>query len=123
MKNMFKITPNPPDTDPTSPYESLDSRKMHDAAERALDHYLNPTAAIMAAPYQASTMFLVNPETDTESLLVNASESLASASIMLGDVAGLVEGPIRRTLLGIAQVVMLGELAVNRALDRVEVTD
>jgi hypothetical protein len=123
MKNMFKITPNPPDTDPTSPYESLDSRKMHDAAERALDHYLNPTAAIMAAPYQASTMFLVNPETDTESLLVNASESLASASIMLGDVAGLVDGPIRRTLLGIAQVVMLGELAVNRALDRVEVTD
>jgi hypothetical protein len=123
MKNMFKITPNPPDTDPTSPYESLDSRKMHDAAERALDHYLNPTAAIMAAPYQASTMFLVNPETDTESLLVNASESLASASIMLGDVAALVDGPIRRTLLGIAQVVMLGELAVNRALDRVEVTD
>jgi hypothetical protein len=120
MKNMFKITPNPPDTDPTSPYESLASRKMHDAAERALDHYLNPTAAIMAAPYQASTMFLVNPETDTESLLVNASESLASASIMLGDVAGLVEGPIRRTLLGIAQVVMLGELAVNRALDRVD---
>ena len=117
---MFKITPNPPDTDPTSPYESLDSRKMHDAAERALDHYLNPTAAIMAAPYQASTMFLVNPETDTESLLVNASESLASASIMLGDVAGLVDGPIRRTLLGIAQVVMLGELAVNRALDRVD---
>ena len=123
MKNMFKITPNPPDTDPTSPYESLDSRKMHDAAERAIDHYLNPTAAIMAAPYQASTMFLVNPETDTESLLVNASESLASASIMLGDVAGLVDSPIRRTLLGIAQVVMLGELAVNRALDRVEVTD
>jgi hypothetical protein len=120
---MFKPTPNPPETDSVSPYESLDSRKLHDAAERALDHYLNPTAAIMAVPYQASTMFLLNPETDTESLLVNASESLASASIMLGDVAGLVDGPIRRTLLGIAQVVMLRELAVNRALDRVEVTD
>ncbi|MBK5512613.1 DUF6124 family protein [Pseudomonas sp. TH15] len=120
---MFKATPNPPDTDPASPYESLDSRKMHDAAERALDHYLNPADTIMAAPYQASTMFLVNPETDTESLLVNACESLASASIMLGDVAGLVDGPIRKTLLGIAQVVMLGELAVNRALDRVEITE
>lgn len=120
---MFKPTPNPPETDPASPYESLDSRKLHDAAERALDHYINPAAAIMAAPYQASTMFLVNPETDTESLLVNACESLASASIMLGDVAGLVDGPIRKTLLGIAQVVMLGELAVNRALDRVEITD
>jgi hypothetical protein len=34
-------------------------------------------------------------------------------------VAALVEGPIRKTLLGIAQVVMLGELAVNQALDNV----
>ncbi len=23
---MFKVTPNPPDTDPASPYESLDSK-------------------------------------------------------------------------------------------------
>jgi hypothetical protein len=38
---------------------------------------------------------------------------------MLGDVIGLVHGPARKTLQGIAQVVMLGELAVNRALDNV----
>jgi hypothetical protein len=36
---MCKITPNPPKTDPASPYESLDSNKLHEAAERALDHY------------------------------------------------------------------------------------
>jgi hypothetical protein len=30
-------------------------------------------------------MFLVNPQTDTESLLANACESLASATVMLGD--------------------------------------
>lgn len=118
---MFKQTPNPPETDPASPYESADSRKFHDAAERALDHYLKPAAAISAAPYKPSTMFSVNPETDVESLLANACESLASASVMLGDVAGHVDGSIRKTLLGIAQVVMLGELAVNRALDRVDV--
>ncbi|MCU1774270.1 DUF6124 family protein [Pseudomonas sp. 13B_3.2_Bac1] len=117
---MVKVTPNPPDTDPASPYESLDSKKLHEAAERALDHYLSPSAAIMATPYQTNSMFLVNPDTDTESLLANACESLASATVMLGDVAALVEGPMRKTLLGIAQVVMLGELAVNRALDRVE---
>jgi hypothetical protein len=117
---MCKITPNPPKTDPASPYESLDSNKLHEAAERALDHYLKPAAAIMATPYQPSGMFRVNPDTDTESLLANACESLASATVMLGDVAALVEGPMRKTLLGIAQVVMLGELAVNRALDRVE---
>jgi len=50
-------------------------------------------------------------------LLANACESLASATVMLSDFAGLLEGPNRKTLLGIAQVVMLGELAVNQALD------
>jgi hypothetical protein len=39
---------------------------------------------------------------------------------MLGDFAGVLEGPNRKTLLGIAQVVMLGELAVNEALEKVE---
>jgi hypothetical protein len=39
---MFKVTPSPPDIDPTSPYESIDSRKLHEAADRALDHYLCP---------------------------------------------------------------------------------
>nr|QDF82256.1 hypothetical protein [Pseudomonas sp.] len=64
-------------------------------------------------------MFMVNPQTDTESLLANACESLASATVMLGDFAGTLEGPSRNTVLGIAQVVMLGELAVNQALDNV----
>ncbi len=78
-----------------------------------------PTARIMATPYTPSVMFMVNPQADTESLLVNACESLASATVMLGDFAGLLEGPNRNTLLGIAQVVMLGELAVNQVLDNV----
>ncbi|MFJ2485317.1 DUF6124 family protein [Pseudomonas sp. NPDC087639] len=116
---MFKITPNPPQTDPASPYESADSKKFHEAAERALDHYLKPAAAINATPYKTSTMFSANPKTPTEELLVNASESLGSASVMLGNVIGLVDGSARKTLQGIAQVVMLGELAVNRALDNV----
>jgi hypothetical protein len=73
----------------------------------------------MATPYTPSSMFLVNPQTDTESLLANACESLASATVMLGDFAGTLEGPGRHTVLGIAQVVMLGELAVNQALDNV----
>ncbi|MBV4547203.1 DUF6124 family protein [Pseudomonas triticicola] len=115
---MFKVTPNPPETDPVSPYESLDSKKLHEAAERALDHYLIPPHT-SSLPYQASSMFMVNPGTDTESLLVNASESLGSASVMLGDFSALLDGSQRKTLLGIAQVVMLGELAVNRALDNV----
>jgi hypothetical protein len=99
---MKKPTPNPPETtvpadaDTTSPYVSADIRKLHKAADRALDFYLKPSAAIMATPYTPNQMFLVNPKVDTESLLANACESLASASVMLG------------------------ELAVNRALDNVE---
>jgi hypothetical protein len=77
----------------------------------------------MLTPYQTNTMFIANPKTKTEELLVNASESLGSASVMLGDVIGLVHGPARKTLQGIAQVVMLGELAVNRALDNVVPTE
>ena len=110
--------PTAPATDPVSPYESLDSKKLHEAAERALDHYLAP-AKIMSTPYSPSDMFMVNPQSDTESLLANACESLASAAVMLGNFAGMLEGSNRNTLLGSAQVVMLGELAVNKALDNV----
>ena len=123
---MKKPTPNPPeantatDTDPTSPYASIDTKKLHEAAERALDYYLNPVAHIMAKPYTPNRLFFANPKADTESLLANASESLSSATVMLGDFAALLEGTHRKTLLGIAQVVMLGELAVNQALDNVE---
>ncbi len=35
---MIKPTPNLPETDTTSPYKTLDSKKFHEAAERALDH-------------------------------------------------------------------------------------
>lgn len=124
---MKKPTPNPPeptipaDANTTSPYAGEDTRKLHEAADRALDFYLKPSAAIMSAPYIPNQMFLVNPNADTESLLANASESLSSATVMLGDFAALLEGTHRKTLLGIAQVVMLGELAVNKVLDRIDV--
>ncbi|MHC8382762.1 DUF6124 family protein [Pseudomonas sp. LB3P14] len=117
---MFKPTPNPPDTDPASPYESPDSKKLHEAADRALDYHLNPAAFINATPRKLSTMFIVNPELDTETLLAHACESLASANVMAMDLADHMDGPSRNSLLGIAQVIMLGELAVNRALDRLD---
>ena len=113
---MSQTPSHPPVTDPVSPYESFNSKKLHDAAERALDHYLAPTK-INATPYSPNTLFMVNPESDTESLLVNACESLASASMMLSEFAGLMDMPHRNMMLGIQSVVMLGELAVNRVLD------
>ena len=104
---MFKVTPNPPDSDPASPHESL-------------DHHLNPGPHIMATPRTPSTMFIVNPDLSAETLLVHACESLASANVMANDLVDHLEGTSRNALLGIAQVIMLGELAVNRALDRLD---
>ena len=118
---MIKPTPNPPETDPASPYESLDSKKLHEAAERALDHYLLPASHIMANAQEPERMYLANPKYDTESLLANASETLGSASEMLSNFAAVLDTAHRKTALGIAQVVMLGEIAVNQALDNVEV--
>ena len=117
---MIKPTPNPPETDPASPYASPDSKQFQEAAERALNHYLNPAANIMAVPHKPSTMFIINPDIDTESLLAHACESLASAHVMTMDLADRTHGPSRNTLLGIAQVIMLGELNVNRALDQLD---
>ncbi|WP_367375372.1 DUF6124 family protein [Pseudomonas lini] len=113
---MFKVTPNPPDTDPASPYESDDSKKFHEAAERALNFYLNP-AALKNTPRKPSTMYMVAPDVGHEALLVQTCENLASASVMASDLAALVEGTHRNTLLALQQVIMLGELAVNRMLD------
>jgi hypothetical protein len=118
---MIKPTPNPPEADCISPYESLDSKKLHDAAERALDHYLKPCATTLKF-HKPSTMFQVVPEMDNESLLVHACESLASASIMASDIAAYVDPPQRHTILAIQQIIMLAELAVNRVLDDVEIS-
>ena len=114
---MFKVTPNPPDIDPGSPYESVASKKFNDAAERALDFYLNPAALMNNTPRTPSTIFMIAPDIDHETLLVQACENLASASVMAGNVAALVDGTHRHTLQALQQVIMLGELAVNRLLD------
>ncbi|MDZ5434602.1 DUF6124 family protein [Pseudomonas fluorescens] len=112
---MFKVTPNPPDTDPETPSESIDPSNSHEPSERI------PSAAdIRATPRKLCAMFFVNPELDTETLLAHACESLASANVMTMDLADRTEGTSRNTLLGIAQVIMLGELVVNRALDRID---
>jgi hypothetical protein len=116
---MFKVTPNPPQSDATSPYESLDSKKLHQAADRALDHYLCPPGST-PPPFSPRAMYAVTADTKNEDLLANACETLASAKTIAQEFAGLVKPSQRRTLMGIAQLIMLGELAVNRVLDNLE---
>ncbi|MHC8285837.1 DUF6124 family protein [Pseudomonas sp. XS1P51] len=113
---MFKATPTPPETDDVSPYASIDSKKLHEAADRALDHYLNPHKD--TPDRKPSTIFIIAPDIDT--LLAHACESLASASVMASDFAGFLEGPHRNMMLALQQIIMRGELAVNRALDNID---
>ena len=73
-----------------------------------------------ARPYRPNTLFMIVPDMDTESLLAHACESIASANVITSDFATYLTGPQRSTALAIAQIVMLAELAVNRALDNID---
>lgn len=74
-------------------------------------------------PPHTPSLFIIAPNANTENLLAYACESLASASVMASDFAGFLEGTHRNTMLGIQQVIMLGELAVNRVLDNIAPQD
>ncbi len=115
-----KIVPDPP-LEPTTPLEDAiradDQIKTREAIKRALDFYLSPDPV---KPRQPRTMFLIQPNIDTESLLAHACESLASANTLTGNFADQLGRPERHTALAIQQIIMLAELAVNRALDRVD---
>ncbi|MHB2240508.1 DUF6124 family protein [Pseudomonas monsensis] len=115
---MDKLIPDPPlETPLEEALRAEDLARNREAIKRALDFYLIPETR---KPRQPSTMFMVCPNVDTESLLAHACESLASASAAASNFANELSGLQRNTVLGIQQIIMLAELAVNRALDRVD---
>ncbi|QAY87833.1 DUF6124 family protein [Pseudomonas arsenicoxydans] len=120
---MSNVVPDPPLNTATPNAEATEAEaliKDREAIKRALDYYLDPPEPYSVKPRRPSTMFMIAPDTDTESLLAQACESLASASVMASDFATNLIGPQRNTVLAIQQIVMLAELAVNRALDNVD---
>jgi hypothetical protein len=120
---MSKIVPDPPVNTTVPNAEATEAEaliKDREAINRALDYYLDPPEPYSVKTRRPSTMFMIAPDTDTESLLAQACESLASASVMASDFATNLIGPQRNTVLAIQQIVMLAELAVNRALDNVD---
>jgi hypothetical protein len=120
VSSMIKVTPDPPETENVSLDPSVDPQKLQEAADRALDDYINLSARINATARKPSTMFVMAPGIDTESLLAHACESLASASVLASDFARGLAGSQRNTMLGIQQIIMLGELAVKGALDNID---
>ena len=107
---MIKPTPNPPDNPDTSPDECLDTKRLHEAAEDALDHHLDP-------PKRKGQLFSVYPNVNTEALLANASEDLLSISAIAADLADDVDGSRRSIALAINRLADGVHLLVERALD------
>ncbi|WP_053148938.1 DUF6124 family protein [Pseudomonas sp. Pf153] len=118
---MFKITPNPPEADPSSPYlDGLNAKKLDDAAKRTLDFYLLPKQKKPKAGTQPGQLFTVIEDIDNECLLANLSETLASADAMVNDLAFELDGSRRHVALGIQQLIELSSLLANRALENVD---
>ena len=70
-------------------------------------------------PPTSSSIFTVNPHQNTETLLVNASETLASLNALTCALAFELNGAQRGVLLAIQQMTELGQMLVERALEQI----
>ncbi|AKK00270.1 MULTISPECIES: DUF6124 family protein [Pseudomonas] len=121
---MDKSVPDPPlnKTTPLCGFDALeDLLKDRAAAERALNHYLNPEPSGDApSDSRIDSLFSVTAKADTDTLLASTSETLASVKAMAEDLAFEVDGTRRSVALGIQQLVELCQLLVDKALDQLE---
>ncbi|OAB52976.1 DUF6124 family protein [Pseudomonas thivervalensis] len=120
---MDKSVPDPPfnRTNPLAEFDAIeDLLKDRAAAERALDHYLNPKPSKPSSDPRIDSLFSVTAKADTDTLLTSTSETLASIRTMAEDLAFEVEGTRRSVALGIHQLVELCQLLVDKALDQLE---
>ncbi|MBC3303518.1 hypothetical protein H0Z09_20520 [Pseudomonas sp. SWRI18] len=69
---------------------------------------------IKPTPNPPIRLFTVVDGISTEDLLVNLSETLASANALSCDLAFDLEGPKREELLGVAQLIELAQLLADR---------
>lgn len=102
---MIKDSPNPPSG----------SAALQTAAHRAINHYLNPSEK-PEPPAEGHGLFTVREGLDAETLLVNASEDLASAQALANHLAFEIEGAHRSVALGISRLLEGVELLINDAI-------
>ncbi|MDQ0126338.1 hypothetical protein J2W17_005320 [Pseudomonas lini] len=115
---MFKVTPNPPETD-TGSEAFLEAEKLKEAADRVFAHYF-PLADEKPAKHRKFQLFTVSPDIDTEALLANASEDLLSISAIAADLADDVEGSRRSVALALSRMADGVQLLVERVMDHHE---
>ncbi len=73
----------------------------------------------MVKPTPNPPLFTVNPTQNTETLLVNASETLSSLNALTCNLAFDLDASQRAIMLGIQQMAEFGQLLVDRALEQV----
>jgi len=83
---------------------------MTDSTEISMD---NDSDAI----HRPNRLFVINPDIDDRTLLEHALQSLASAYDIAGSFRKHPSESQTKALMGIQQLIMTAELAVNRALD------
>jgi hypothetical protein len=116
---MIKPTPNPPESeDSTSPYASTASKKLHEAAEKALDHYLKPKPDSRNSVDRGMQMFMVAPDLNPEAMAIQTYETFSSVSILLLDLADSLEDKPRHLAMAIYQLSEMGLLLAEKALDQ-----
>ena len=93
--------------------------KLQTAAQRSIHHYLPPSDDAAATDHPTTNLFLVSPNIDTETLLANAAENLASANQMAATLAFDLDDPHRAIVLGIQQLIDLSALLIDRAQEHV----
>ena len=104
---MIKDSPNPPS----------DSITLHTAAHRAINHYLNPSEK-PEPPAEGHGLFTVREGLDVETLLINASEDLASVRALASYLAFEIDGNPRNVTLGIHRMLEGIRLLIEKALDQ-----
>lgn len=93
--------------------------KLQAAALRAINHHLPPSDDAAPTERPSENLFIVNPSIDSETLLANAAENLASANEMAATLAFDLDDSQRAIALGIQQLIELSSLLVDRAQEQV----
>ncbi|NWA67393.1 DUF6124 family protein [Pseudomonas reactans] len=91
----------------------------HATGQREIHPYLPLTDNDAPAKQSSNDLFLVSPNIDTETLLANAAENLASANQMAATLAFDLDDPHRAIVLGIQQLIDLSALLVDRVQEQV----
>ncbi|MNQ89672.1 hypothetical protein D3C85_1049870 [compost metagenome] len=65
-------------------------------------------------------IFTIRSGINSETLLVHAYETLASANVMATELSSTLTGPTCNLVLGIQQMIVLAQLSVNGVLDQLD---